>query len=63
LIGCSSTTSNITKCVYPSFPSPNNNVKLKIKSMNDNEINLWVNDLVILKEKIKFLKERKNEGK
>lgn len=62
MTGCSQKEYNTNvECVYPNFPKTNNNVKIILKDLNNKDINLWVNELVNLKEQLNYLEEVKSE--
>lgn len=43
------------KCYNPTFPSPNPIVKQTLKNMNDEEVDKWINELVVYKEQVEIL--------
>lgn len=55
LIGCSSTQENI-QCIYPDFPTPSKEVKKVLKETHNEEVIVWIYDLVKLKDKLNYLR-------
>jgi hypothetical protein len=60
MTGCNSKELNYEKpkCYYPKFPKISNITKTKLKNMNDNDINYFIKQLVIYKEKVNIMKNK-----
>lgn len=56
--GCQKEIQNNYIC--PSFPQPKKTTLIKLKEINDSEINLWVKDLYIYSKKIEIIKTTGN---
>lgn len=59
--GCQKEIQNNYIC--PSFPQPTKNTLLKLKEVNNNEINDWVKDLYLYSKKVEIINNKEENGK